>query len=132
MWSSANSPPRPVAASRPSEPPTAIGLPVSTARLSIPLMRLYSSAIQAISRPEVFTSGAGTSISGPMMGAMPRMKDRHRRSSSRSESSLGFTRTPPLPPPYGRSSSEVFHVMSAAKQRNSSSEASSWKRRPPL
>ena len=57
--------PRPVAASRPSEPPSEIGLPVTIAGVwpwSLP----YSSIIQAITWAFVLTSGAGMSRVGPM------------------------------------------------------------------
>src|SRR3989442_1749384 len=50
--------PRPVASSRPSDPPKAIGFPVTTAGL-YPWRLEYSSRIQAITCALVLTSGAG-------------------------------------------------------------------------
>src|SRR6266511_3653422 len=119
MRSRHRNPPRPVACSRPSEPPRAMGLPVRMAGVS-PYIRLYSSYIHPISRAPVFTSGAGMSVYGPITGAISRMNDRERRSSSPSDSFLGSTATPPLPPPNGMSRSEHFQVMRAEKHLISS------------
>ena len=55
--------------------------------------------IQAIVCAFVFTSGAGMSRSGPMSGLISVAKRRVSPSSSRWESFLGSTITPPLPPP---------------------------------
>ncbi len=55
--------------------------------------------IQAIVWALVLTSGAGMSLWGPMMTLMLVAKRRVRPSSSRIESCLGSTATPPLPPP---------------------------------
>ena len=57
----ANTPPRPVAASRPRLPPLAMVLPVKLARDESPVSFSYSSTIQSIIVPLVFTSGAGIS-----------------------------------------------------------------------
>jgi hypothetical protein len=64
MRSSVKSAPRPVAASRPSDPPRPTGFPVITAGES-PRDLEYSSYIHAISRGPVLTSGAGISRYGP-------------------------------------------------------------------
>ena len=69
MRSSAKSAPRPVAASRPSEPPSPTGFPVITAGES-PRDLEYSSYIHAISRGPVLTSGAGMSRYGPTIISM--------------------------------------------------------------
>ena len=58
--------PRAVASSRPSEPPTESGFPVTTPSTECPLFIEYVSKIQAITRASVPTSGAGMSRSGPM------------------------------------------------------------------
>ena len=58
--------PRAVASSRPSEPPTESGLPVTTPRTEWPLFIEYVSKIHAMTRGSVPTSGAGMSLSGPM------------------------------------------------------------------
>src|SRR6266508_330512 len=124
-------PPRPVACSRPSEPPRAMGLPVRMAGVS-PYILLYSSYIHPISRAPVFTSGAGMSVYGPITGAISRMNERESRSSSPADSLLGSTATPPLPPPNGMSRSAHFHVMRAEKHLISSMATVWWYRRPPL
>ena len=64
--------------------------------------------------------------------AIVRMYARESRSSSASESAFGSTCTPPFAPPNGMFMSAVFHVISMAKQRISSSDTLAWKRRPPL
>ena len=120
-----------MAESRPSEPPTVTGFPVITPGES-PWILEYSSYIHAISRGPVFTSGAGMSRYGPTTMSIAAKNARDRRSSSTSDSFFGSTFTPPLPPPNGTSSRAVFHVINAAKQRNSSSEAFGWNRSPPL
>ena len=58
--------PRPVASRRPADPPISSGLPVTTAVSVWPTCMLYVSMIHAIVCSLVFTSGAGTSFSGPM------------------------------------------------------------------
>jgi hypothetical protein len=52
--------PRPVADSRPSEPPSGTGLPVTTPGVH-PSSWAYSSTIHAIVRASVYKSGAGMS-----------------------------------------------------------------------
>ena len=91
--------PRPVASLRPKEPPTSIGLPVTIPGLHSPFNVLYSSAIQLMIWAFVFTSGAGTSVLTPMIGAIRRTKLRVKRSNSRGFNVLGSTLIPPLPPP---------------------------------
>ncbi len=59
--------PRPVASWRPSEPPSEIGLPVTTPVAVLPEFIEYVSIIQAMTWALVFTSGAGISLLGPMM-----------------------------------------------------------------
>ena len=63
--------PRPVASRRPSEPPISTGLPVTTAVTVWRTCMEYVSMIHAITRSFVFTSGAGTSESGPSVWMMP-------------------------------------------------------------
>ena len=57
--------PRPVAASRPSEPKRSRGLPVTTAGEN-PAYLEYSCMIQPMTLALVLTSGAGMSRVGPM------------------------------------------------------------------
>src|SRR5918999_5131062 len=64
--------PRPVAASRPSEPPRTTGFPVITAGFG-PYFREYSSAIHPMIRGVVLTYGAGAATSGPIEAATARM-----------------------------------------------------------
>ena len=59
--------PRPVALTRPSEPPRCSGLPVTTPVAVVPVFIEYVSIIQAMIWPLVLTSGAGMSRCGPMM-----------------------------------------------------------------
>ena len=44
----------------------------------------------------------------------------------------GSQRTPPFPPPKGRSTTAHFHVMAMAKAATSSLVRAGWKRNPPL
>jgi hypothetical protein len=60
------------------------------------------------------------------------MNARESRSNSGSDNSFGSTWTPPFPPPNGMFIRAVFHVISMAKHRISSSVTSGWNRRPPL
>ncbi len=82
--------------------------------------------IQAMVWALVFTSGAGMSRSGPMSGLISVAKRRVRPSSSRFESCLGSTMTPPLPPPYGMFTTEHFQVIHIASARTSSRVTSWW------
>ena len=97
------------------EPPLSTGFPVTTAGVGLPTILEYSSTIQLITVPFVFTSGAGTSFSGPMIGASLRVNSRVSRSSSPVESFFGSTATPPLPPPYGTSMTAFFIVIQNAR-----------------
>jgi hypothetical protein len=74
--------PRPVASRRPSEPPSATGLPVTTAVTvwrAVHRVRVHDPAIVC---SFVFMSGAGTSLSGPMKSMSSAVYLRVRRSSS--------------------------------------------------
>src|SRR2546430_2518103 len=63
--------PRPVASRRPSEPPISTGFPVTTAVTVCRWCMEYVSMIHAMTRSLVFTSGAGTSESGPRVSNVP-------------------------------------------------------------
>ena len=121
---------------RPSVPPLATGLPVTTP-LTIcfcaePTMFEYVSIIHAMVWPLVPTSGAGMSYSGPMFSPSAWVKRRVMRCSSCRETECGSNLMPPLPPPKGRRMSADFHVIIAASAFTSSSETCGWKRMPPL
>jgi len=123
--------PRPVAASRPKEPSSAIGLPVTQAGVW-PWSFPYSSMSQAMTWALVPTSGAGMSRWGPSTFSILSMKERATAWSSFDSSLLGSTFTPPFAPPYGMFTIAVFQVMSSASARTSSRSTSGWKRMPPL
>src|SRR6202041_2123696 len=91
--------PRAVASFRPSDPPIEIGLPVTTPSDEYPLVMEYVSMIQAIVCESVYTSGAGISCSGPMIGRISEANRRVIRSSSDLLIRFGSQITPPLPPP---------------------------------
>ncbi len=59
--------PRPVASRRPADPPTMIGLPVTTPGTLLPWVMEYVSIIHAIVCSSVPRSGAGMSMSGPII-----------------------------------------------------------------
>ncbi len=82
--------------------------------------------IQAIVWALVLTSGAGMSFSGPMRTLISVVKRRVRPSSSRMESFLGSTRTPPLPPPKGMPTTAHFQVIHMARARTSLRVTSWW------
>ena len=65
MSAAASTTPRPVADSRPSDPPSSIGFPVTTPGVAWPTPVEYWSMIHAMICEFVPTSGAGTSLSGP-------------------------------------------------------------------
>ena len=123
--------PRAVAASRPYEPSSAIGFPVTHAGVC-PWNFPYSSIIQAIVWAFVPTSGAGMSRCGPSTFTILPMKERaiFSRSSGRQTSTEQLT--PPLAPPNGIPAIAVFHVMRDASARTSSRSTSGWNRTPPL
>ena len=123
--------PRPVAASRPYEPSSAIGLPVTQAGVwpwSLP----YSSISQAITCASVPTSGAGMSRVGPSTFSILSRKERVTVWSSRASSRAGSTSMPPFAPPNGMPTIAVFQVISSASARTSSRSTLGWKRIPPL
>ena len=123
--------PRPVAASRPNEPSSAIGLPVTHAG-ECPCSFPYWSIIQAITWALVLTSGAGMSRVGPSSFEILSMNARATRCSSASVRSLVSQLTPPLAPPKGTPAIAVFQVIIEASARTSSMSTSGWKRTPPL
>ncbi len=120
-----------MAASRPSEPSSGIGLPVTIAGVC-PCVLPYSSIIQAITWALVLTSGAGMSRVGPRILSILLMKPR----ATFWTSSLGIwsagALTPPLAPPKGTPAIAVFQVIIEASARTSSMSTSGWKRTPPL
>src|SRR6266700_2485088 len=61
--------PRPVASRRPRDPPSSMGLPVTTAVVACPTCMEYVSITQAMVCSPVPTSGAGMSRSGPSQSA---------------------------------------------------------------
>ena len=63
------------------------------------------------------TSGAGTSVSGPIFFHIARIYPRLRRSSSPLDISFGLQMIPPFPPPSGRPRTEHFHVIHADSAR---------------
>jgi len=77
-------------------------------------------------------SGAGMSFSGPMTTASSVVKRRVSPSSSRFESCLGSTATPPLAPPNGMPTTAHFQVIHMARALTSSRLTSWWYRMPPL
>ena len=66
-------------------------------------------------------SGAGMSSFGPMMGSSSDVNRLVSRSSSPSDMLCGSQRTPPFAPPYGKRSSEHFHVIHIASAAHSPS-----------
>ncbi|OIQ79694.1 hypothetical protein GALL_385660 [mine drainage metagenome] len=91
--------PREVAVARPSDPPTASGLPVATPGIVKPRLTEYVSMTQAIVCSLVPMSGARMSRSGPIIGMISLVYRRVTRSSSRFENSRGSIAIPPLAPP---------------------------------
>ena len=88
--------------------------------------------IQAMTWALVLTSGAGMSRCGPISDPMRWVNLRVSRSSSPIDSVAGSQATPPFAPPYGMSTTAVFHVMSEASARTSSASTLGWNRRPPF
>ena len=124
--------PRPVASRRPSEPPTSIGLPVTTPSDADCLCMAYVSMIHAMTRSLVLTSGAGMSDSGPSTLINAAVYLRVTRSSSVSESLVGSHTTPPFAPPNGIFTTAHFHVIHAAKALTSSIVTLESNRIPPF
>ena len=95
--------PRPVASSRPSEPPIATGLPVTTAGTVRPLPIEYVSIIHAIVCALVPMSGAGMSMSGPMKMEIRREASGQPFQLAQLTGRGGQQTTPPFAPPNGMS-----------------------------
>ncbi len=125
-----NTSPCPVAFCRPSVPPLATGLPVTTpftiCFCADPTMFMYVSIIHAMVWLLVPTSGAGMSYSGPMFSPRACVKRRVIRWSSCLETECGSNLMPPLPPPNGRRIKDDFHVIIAASALTSSSATCGW------
>jgi hypothetical protein len=120
------------ASARPTEPPIAVGLPVTTPGTEKPRCIDTVSMIQAIVWALVPTSGAGMSESGPMMPSSSVAKRRVSASSSVELIEPGSHVTPPFAPPNGTSTSAHFQVIHIASARTSSMSVLGWKRNPPL
>ncbi len=88
--------------------------------------------IHAITLSLVFTSGAGTSESGPSVSMMPEVYRRVSRSSSPMDIAVGSQTTPPLEPPNGIFTRAHFQVIHAASALTSSNVTLRSKRMPPL
>ena len=82
--------------------------------------------IHAMIRSSVPTSGAGTSLSGPMNGRISLAYRRVSRSSSPVDIVEGSSFTPPLAPPYGIPTSAHFQVIHIASALTSSRLTSGW------
>ena len=89
-------------------------------------MFMYVSMAHAMVCAFVPTSGAGMSVSGPMLSPSAWKNRRVMRWSSSRETLRGSNFTPPFPPPYGRFMSAHFHVIIAASAFTSSSDTCSW------
>ncbi len=70
--------------------------------------------IQLITLAFVFTSGAGMSMVGPMTSFICSTKRRVTKSRSFSDMVLGSQSIPPLAPPNGISTTDVFQVIKLA------------------
>ncbi len=129
-----NASPRPVAFTRPSEPPMRTSLPVTTLRRSCRSRSpsVYWRRSHAITSAFVPTSGAGMSMFGPMSPFSRYMNRSVMLSSSSLLYSRGSMRSPPFAPPNGTSAIAVFHVISAASALNRSRLTALWNRSPPL
>ena len=116
--------PRPVAASRPNDPPIPTGLPVVTPGKLPRCALLYASSIHAISRPLVPISGAGISLCGPNTSDSAIVYAFVKRSNSPRLNFLGSHLIPPFPPPYGRLATAHLKVIHADNAFTSSSHTS--------
>ncbi len=117
--------PRPVAASRPSEPNRSSGLPVTTPGEK-PAYLEYSCMIQPMTLALVLTSGAGMSVVGPMTSFICSTKRTVIWNRSRSDRACGSQLMPPLAPPYGTSTTAVFQVIRLASAAAWSSSIAGW------
>src|SRR5699024_11436840 len=100
-----------VAVDLPFEPPSASGLPVmNSSGLSLCFI-LYSSSIHDMTCAFVYTSGAGTSLSGPTNCEIARIYPRERPSSYIWLISFGLQMMPHLLTPYGRLTMPAFSVI---------------------
>src|SRR5206468_11243187 len=90
------------------------------------------SITHAITRSFVFTSGAGTSESGPRVATIPAVYRRVSLSSSPTLNFAGSQITPPFEPPNGRFTTAHFHVIHAASAFTSSSVTCMSNRMPPF
>ncbi len=113
-------------------PSSSTGFPVMIAGVRALRILEYSSAIHPMIRWFVYTSGAGTSTSGPSTSANSRMYPRLSRCSSALESCLGSTVTPPFPPPNGIWTTAHLHAIQRARAFSSSRLTSGWNRIPPF
>ena len=104
----------------------ATGFPVTTPGTVCPMFMLYVSMIHAIVCSFVFTSGAGISCAGPMIGRIPQVKRRVMRSSSSRDIFFGSQTTPPFAPPYGMFTTAHFHVIHMASALTSSRSTLGW------
>ena len=128
----ASTTPRPVADSRPSDPPNSIGLPVTTPGTMWPTLAEYWSSTHAITCEFVPTSGAGTSLSGPRNGISSETYRRVMRSSSPSDKLFGSIAIPPLAPPSGKFIIAVLSDIPIASATTSSRVTPGWYRIPPF
>src|SRR5438477_1754909 len=124
--------PRPVASFLPRDPPSSIGLPLTTAVVACPTCIAYVSITHAIVLSLVPTSGAGTSRSGPSQLANSAVYRRVKPSSSPRELLCWLQITPPFAPPNGISTTAHFQVIHAASALTSSRLTYGAKRIPPL
>ncbi len=114
-----------MASSRPSEPNSCSGFPVTTPGEN-PSYFEYSSMIHAITSALVFTSGAGMSMVGPITSLVCSTKARVTRSSSKTLIDRGSQSMPPLAPPKGTSTMAVFQVIRFARAAAWSSSIVGW------
>lgn len=125
-----------MASTRPRMPLWVAGLPVTqaSALMSSGNIRRYSSAIHAISRGPVPTSGAGTLTLGLMKcrRASSRVNARVIASNSSAVYFAGSRHSPPFDPPNGTSTTAHLYDMRAARASTSSWSTTGAYRMPPL
>jgi hypothetical protein len=100
-----------VAAPLPKEPPLVRGFPVNEPGEYFQTSIEYSSIIQDIIFGLVLTSGAGTSVSGPIYLYNALTYHLESLSNSPSDNSFGLTIIPHFPPPSGISTTAHFIVI---------------------